>query len=106
MSLYESLTDGIITREEYKHLKESYSEQSAEAEKQLLALQEILEDIWKHGSSNQSWMDEIKAHNNITSLDRETVVTLIDRKRVKTSRVPYLNLSKRVTSGSLSRSHS
>ena len=79
MSLYESLTDGIITREEYKHLKESYSNQSAEAEKQLLALQEILEDIWKHGSSNQSWMDEIKAHHNITSLDRETVVTLIDR---------------------------
>ena len=79
MSLYESLTDGIITREEYKHLKESYSNQSSEAEKQLLALQEILEDIRKHGSSNQSWMDEIKAHHNITSLDRETVVTLIDR---------------------------
>ena len=79
MSLYESLTDEIITREEYKRLKQRYAEQSAEAEKQLLALQDMLKDIQEHGSASLGWMNEFREHQNIASLDRETVVALIER---------------------------
>ena len=79
MSLYESLTDGIINKDEYMRLKQRYSEQNAEAEKQLLALQDVLADIQEHGSASLGWMNEFREHQNITSLDRETVVALIER---------------------------
>ena len=79
MSLYESLTDGIISRDEYTRLKQRYAEQSAETEKQLLALQDVLTDIQEHGSANIGWMNDFREHQNITALDRETVVALIDR---------------------------
>ena len=79
MSLYESLTDGIINKDEYMRLKQRYSEQNAEAEKQLLALQDVLSDIQEHGSASLGWMNEFREHQNITSLDRETVVALIER---------------------------
>ncbi len=79
MSLYESLTDGIINKDEYMRLKQRYSEQNAEAEKQLLALQDVLSDIQEHGSASLGWMNEFREHQNINSLDRETVVALIER---------------------------
>ena len=79
MSLYESLTDEIITKDEYKRLKQRYAEQSAEAEKQLLALQDMLTDIQEHGSASLGWMNEFREHQNIASLDRETVIALIER---------------------------
>lgn len=79
MSLYESLTDGIINKDEYMRLKQRYSEQNAEAEKQLLALQDVLADIQEHGSASLGWMNEFREHQNITALDRETVVALIER---------------------------
>lgn len=79
MSLYESLTDGILNKDEYLRLKQRYAEQSAEAEKQLLSLQDTLVNIQEHGSASLTWMNEFREHQNITSLDRETVVALIER---------------------------
>lgn len=79
MSLYESLTDGIINKDEYMRLKQRYAEQSAEAEKQLMALQDVLTDIQEHGSASLGWMNDFREHQNITALDRETVVALIER---------------------------
>ena len=79
MSLYESLTDGILNKDEYLRLKQRYAEQSAEAEKQLLSLQDTLMNIQEHGSASLTWMNEFREHQNITSLDRETVVALIER---------------------------
>lgn len=79
MSLYESLSDGIINKDEYMRLKQRYAEQSAEAEKQLLSLQDVLTDIQEHGSASLGWMNDFREHQNITALDRETVVALIDR---------------------------
>ena len=79
MSLYESLTDGIINKEEYMRLKQRYTEQGAEAEKQLMALQDVLTNIQEHGSASLGWMNDFREHQNITMLDRETVVTLIER---------------------------
>ena len=79
MSLYESLTDGIINKSEYLRLKEHYIKQSEEAEKQLLALQDVLTQIQEYGGDNLSWMDEFRQHQGLTSLDRETAVALVER---------------------------
>ena len=79
MSLYENLSDKIISKEEYLRLKERFGAQRDEAERQLLALQDSLQDIQDHGSSSLGWMNDFREHQNITALDRETVVALIER---------------------------
>ena len=78
MSLYENLADGIIDREEYTRLKASFSARADEAEKQMDALREQLEDIYNHGTEN-AWMNEFIKRQGLTSLDRAVVVALIDK---------------------------
>lgn len=78
MSLYENLTDGIIDREEYTRLKASFTARADEAEKQMDALREQLEDIHNHGTENV-WMNEFIKRQGLTSLDRSVVVALIDK---------------------------
>ena len=78
MSLYENLADGIIDREEYSRLKASFSARADEAEKQMDALREQLEDIYNHGTEN-AWMNEFIKRQGLTTLDRAVVVALIDK---------------------------
>lgn len=78
MSLYESLADGIIDREEYTRLKASFTARADEAEKQMDALREQLEDIHNHGTEN-AWMNEFIKRQGLTTLDRAVVVALIDK---------------------------
>lgn len=78
MSLYENLVGGILDREEYIRLKESFSARASEAEKQMDALRDTLTNIREHGTEN-AWMEEFKRHRGITALDRSIVVSLIDK---------------------------
>lgn len=79
MSLYESLADGIIDRDEYARLKQNYAGRCAECEKQMDALQETLTQIREHGGGHREWMAQFRKHLNITELERSIVVALIDR---------------------------
>lgn len=78
MSLYENLTDGVIDREEYARLKASFTARADEAEKQMDALRESLNDIQNHGTENV-WMNEFIKRQELASLDRAVVVALIDK---------------------------
>ena len=78
MSLYENLADGIIDREEYTRLKASFTARADEAEKQMDAFREQLEDIHNHGTEN-AWMNEFIKRQGLTALDRAVVVALIDK---------------------------
>ena len=78
MSLYENLTDGVIDREEYARLKASFTALADEAEKQMDALRESLNDIQSHGTENV-WMNEFIKRQELVSLDRAVVVALIDK---------------------------
>ena len=77
-SLYENLVSGIIDRDEYTRLKESFSSRAAEAEKQMDALRNSLVNIKERGTENV-WMEEFRKHQGITALDRAIVVSLIDK---------------------------
>lgn len=79
MSLYESLADGIIDRDEYARLKQNYAGRCAECEKQMDALQETLTQIKEHGGEHREWMAQFRKHLNIAELERSIVVALIDR---------------------------
>ena len=78
MSLYENLTDGVIDREEYARLKASFTARADEAEKQMDALRESLNDIQSHGTENV-WMNEFIRRQELAELDRAVVVALIDK---------------------------
>ena len=78
MSLYENLTDGVIDREEYARLKASFTARADEAEKQMDALRESLNDIQSHGTENV-WMNEFIKRQELAELDRAVVVALIDK---------------------------
>ena len=78
MSLYENLADGVIDREEYARLKASFTARADEAEKQMDALRESLNDIQSHGTENV-WMNEFIKRQELAELDRAVVVALIDK---------------------------
>ena len=79
LSLYESLNDGVIDRDEYQNLKKTYSHRRTEAEEQAEAIQAEIDKQMSGFSQNQGWMAQFRKHQNITSLDRTIVVSLIER---------------------------
>lgn len=77
--LYESLADGLIDRSEYQELKEVYAKHRADAEKQAEAIQEQMGQEMAFGAESRVWIDRFRKYRNITELDRNVVVTLIER---------------------------
>lgn len=73
MSLYENLADGIIDREEYTRLKASFTARADEAEKQMDALREQLEDIHNHGTEN-AWIDVFETEGTGKSRTQRIVI--------------------------------
>ena len=53
-SLYESLTDGVIDKEEYQNLRETYSSRRTEAEEQAEAIREEMDQ--KMNRFSVSWL--------------------------------------------------
>jgi len=78
ISLHESMISGIIDEEDYKELKESYSKKSDEAEKSALRLNDEIEKILNSKGDKNFWIENFKAHSNITALTRKAVVSFID----------------------------
>ncbi len=78
-SLYESLTDGVIDREEYQDLKQTYTRRRAEAEEQAEAIQAEMDQEIGQFTQGRGWMEQFRRHQNIDALDRTIVVSLIER---------------------------
>lgn len=78
MSLYENLTDGVISREEYGKMKQAYTRREQEAETRMNATQESILAAKEVGGSQRSWVGQFRKHENLTELDRSVVVSLID----------------------------
>lgn len=78
-SLYESLTDGIITRDEYHEMKKTYTRRRAEAEEQAEIVQKDIDQEMTGSSENREWIEQFRKRRNLTTLDRSVVVSLIER---------------------------
>jgi len=78
-SLYENLADGIIDREDYKDLKAKYTRRRKEAEEQAEAVREEMSQELADSSESRAWIELFRRHQNITELDRNAVVTMIER---------------------------
>ena len=78
-SLYESLHDGVIDKEEYQNLRKTYSRRRAEAEEQAEAIQEEINREMGNFDQGRGWMEQFRKHKNIDALDRTIIVSLIER---------------------------
>lgn len=76
--LYESLMDGMISREEYREMKKNYAELRSEAETQAEAVREEMCHVLENTAHGCGWMEQFKKYRNITALDRVIVVSLIE----------------------------
>ncbi len=76
-TLYESLADGLIDRDEYQDLKKTYSRRRSEAEAQAEAIQEEMSRELEQ--EDRGWMEQFRKHRNISGLERSIIVTLVER---------------------------
>lgn len=77
--LYADMRDGIIEREEYIDMSGRFSEKAETARKRRDKLIEIKEAALAENESGVSWMKNFKSSKGIEKLDRNIVVTLIDK---------------------------
>lgn len=77
--LYESMSDGVISHDEYVQLRQQYTNRIREAESSVSQLKEELDHISKGMGNQGTWMDSFLKYNEITELSRDIVVTLIDK---------------------------
>jgi len=78
-SLYESLQDGLINKDEYQDLRKTYSRRRAEVEEQAGAIQEEMSQEIVNLSEGWNWMGQFRKHRNIDALDRTILVPLVER---------------------------
>ena len=79
MALHRDLAAGVISAKEYEQFKANFANKSAEIEKTIKKLQEEIETVFKEGLFVNEWIDTFTKTGNITSLDRSTVLSLVEK---------------------------
>lgn len=77
--LYQDLQDGLISRAEYQELNNQFSLKLKKATDNEKTLSDKREELLKTKISVRPWIEEFKQYGNIESLDRKTVVSIIDQ---------------------------
>ena len=78
-SLYEDRVTGVVPETVFKNLIQKYEQERVEREETIVALEKRMTDIQQNNSSAATWVDLIKQHTTLETLDAETLLTLIDR---------------------------
>ncbi len=79
MGLYESLTSGVLNREEYDLLKGQYKGIIATCERDLRQLRASRDEARSKAGTGCDWVAQFLKFQGIESLSREAVFTLIDK---------------------------
>jgi len=78
-NLYQDMVDGIITREEYRDIKQTFTRKMERAEEAIRELETKKRRLLSNEMRMQKWVEEFKNCRNIESLDRKVTVMLIER---------------------------
>lgn len=76
-SLYENFVSGILSKEDYKQLKLSYTNDGKRLEAALQELETELDECVNNTSKKSVWIEHFKQFENISEIDRATVIQLI-----------------------------
>ena len=78
-NLYQDMIDGIITREEYRDIKQTFSQKIETAEESVRELERKKKRMLSNEMRTQKWVEEFKQFQNIKTLDRKVAVMLLNR---------------------------
>ena len=76
-TLYENFIKGLLDKEEYKALKDNYTEHLAQLREAIGELEKEMEDVKCGCSDRVKWIQQFKRFSSIKELDRRAVVALI-----------------------------
>ena len=79
MALHRDLAEGVISAKEYEQFKGSFARKCAKIEETIRKLQEEIETVFKEGLFANEWIETFTKTGNITSLDRSTVLSLVEK---------------------------
>ena len=79
VGLFEDYRAGIVSKEDFQVIKADFDIHKSEAEEAIVRIETELAEIESMIQTDNSWMQEFKENQNISSLDRSVVVNLIDK---------------------------
>lgn len=79
LSLYDDWKSGLIDQEEFADYKASFTLQIEQARSAIAKIEQDLSDLEQCNGGQRQWLKEFISYQNITTLDRKTAVTFIDR---------------------------
>ncbi|MDO4321570.1 MAG: recombinase family protein [Lachnospiraceae bacterium] len=77
--LYQDMRDGIVSCEEYVDMSGRFSEKAEAARAKKKRLEEIRQTALTRCSDEPQWLSNFKAARDVIELDRNTVITLINK---------------------------
>ena len=77
--LYEDLKAGVITQEDFYSFRDIYDEQHARIQEAIRKQEETIRILFKSGVSGSVRLEKFKEELKLTELNREVLVTFIDR---------------------------
>ena len=79
LMLHKDLSEGIISPEEYKEFKKIYEDKGSELEAAIHNIRAEIEKVFRQGLISNEWIDSFKTYQNIRSINRTVVITLVDK---------------------------
>jgi DNA invertase Pin-like site-specific DNA recombinase len=79
LKVYQDMVDQVVTKEEYQELCGRFSKKIETARRTQEEIEEKKKQLDIGSIYGQSWIEEFKQHQNITTLDRKLMVELIDQ---------------------------
>jgi DNA invertase Pin-like site-specific DNA recombinase len=81
-ALYESMINGLLSKDDYKTLKAKYVSDETRLRDAIVKQRQELDDILSGKNERLKWTEHFKRFENLTALDRRTVINLIASIRV------------------------
>lgn len=81
--LYESLVEGMITKEEYASYKVKYTRQAEEIKAAITALKEKLKDVLENKSERNHWISHFTQFESMETLDRKALIHMVQSIQVR-----------------------
>lgn len=78
-ALFEQSSNGLIDKNEYNRLFELYEQKEATAKKSILRVQEEIDKLIANTSEETKWIEEFKDFQNVSTLNRKMLVTLVEK---------------------------
>ena len=79
LRLYESLSEGVIGKEDYAEFREQYEAMIADKTAALERVRRAMRDASLHDGKEKAWAASFREHKNFEVLERRVLMALVDR---------------------------